>query len=210
MADPTSSTPTVPDGPGITADDVYAEAVSRYGEDKVGAQELGDTYESMQAMAKRMKRGVFYTPQPVAAFTTRFALESAIGQVGPEPGQLLSLTVCDPSCGCGIFLVEAARQLSYAYAQRLVGGEPSGDLMLAVMPRVVLECVFGVDIDLVSAELAKRALSIETVGSLTPAMLDRHIIAGNTLDGDSPPAMDDKTGPTGSTARPTVAAGRSA
>lgn len=195
MAGLTCSTPTAPDGPAVTADEVYAEAVARYGEDNVTGRELADTYESMLASAARKKGGVYYTPQPVAKMMTRFSIEVAIQRVGVDPNQLLRLIMLDPACGCGPFLVEAARQLSYAYAQRLLGGgEPSGDLMLAVMPRVVLECVFGVDIDPVAVELAKLAVSIETAGALTPSMLDRHIICGNALAGDSPPAMEERRG----------------
>lgn len=42
-------------------------------------------------------------------------------------------------------------------------------------------------------ELAKLALSLETAGALTPAMLDRHVVCADTLAGpDGPPAMEEK------------------
>lgn len=180
---------------GITAVTVLAEAAERYGEDNVGPQELADTYESMQAIAARKAKGVYYTPDPVARFMARFSLNLGVDRLGPEPEQVMRIIACDPACGTGILLAHAARQLSHAYASRIVGGEPSGDLMLAVMPRVILECVFGMDIDPVAAELARISLSRETAGALTPAMLERHIICGNPLEGASPPAMDDRQGP---------------
>src|SRR5262249_51913026 len=58
--------------------------------------------------------------------------------------------------------------------------------------RVILTCIFGIDIDPVAVDLAKLALSLETAGAITPSMLDRHIICGNTLAGVTPPAMDDR------------------
>lgn len=180
-------------GSGITAEIVYQRAVAQY--ENVGAEELGIVYQEMLQEGQRSKRkdqGSYYTPDPLAAWTAKAALGQAIAQVGPEPEQVMRVIALDPSCGAGIFLVHAARQLSIAYAARLSGGEPSGDLVLAVMPRVVLNCVFGVDIDPVAADLAKLSLSLETAGAITPVMLDRHIICGNVLDGDSPPAMEER------------------
>lgn len=181
---------------GITAEKVLAEAVAKYGEDNVGAEELGEVYEAMQAGAARAEGGVWYTPEPVAQFMTAFSLEIALKQVGPEAHQVFRVTALDPACGCGIFLVKAARFLSIHYAARLVGGEPSGDLVLAVMPTVILNCVFGVDIDPVSAELARIALWLETARTLPAAALERHVIAGDTLAGASPPALDERRGRT--------------
>lgn len=180
----------------ITAAQVLAEATERYG-DELTAQQLADTYESMQAVAVRKAKGVYYTPDPIAQFVGRFSLSIATTrQIGPAPVDVLRIVACDPACGTGIMLVHAARQLGIEYATRLVGGEPSGDLVFAVLPTIILTCVFGMDIDPVAAELARHALSWETAGAVTPAMLERHIICGNPLDGDSPPAMDDRTGPT--------------
>lgn len=178
----------------ITADEVYAEAVERYGAENITVTELTDTYESMQAMAARKKTGVWYTPQQVAEFMSRFSLELGLRQVGPDAHHVLNVIACDPACGCGPFLVEAARYLATQYAGRLVGANPSEALVEAVLPKVILECVFGVDIDPTSVELAKLALSIETGGVLSPAALDRHVICGNALEGDAPPAMEDKRG----------------
>lgn len=177
---------------GITADIVYQRAITEY--EDVGAEQLGTVYQQMLEEAdpaRRKSQGSYYTPEPLAAWLCRFVAEVGLDKIGPEPEQVMRIAAIDPSCGSGIFLVHAARVLSYEYARRLVNGEPSGDLMLAVMPRVVLNCVFGVDIDPVAADLARLAVSLETCGAITPAMLDRHIICGNVLAGDSPPAMEE-------------------
>ena len=179
---------------GVTAAQVYAAAVEEYGEDNVGAGELGAVYEAMQGATEKKRRGVFYTPDPLASPMSRLAVEIVgLRQIGPEPEQVMRVVALDPACGCGIFLVHAARQLSAEYARRLIGGDPSGDLILAVMPRVILNCVFGIELDPVAVELARLAVSLETVGAITPAMLDQHIICGDTLAGAFPPALADRS-----------------
>jgi hypothetical protein len=44
----------------------------------------------------------------------------------------------------------------------------------------------------VAVELARVAVCLETGGTIPPHALLRHIICGNPLDGDSPPAMEDR------------------
>jgi hypothetical protein len=184
----------VPESPApITADQVYAEDVSRHGEDNVTAYTLSETYESMLSMAARKRGGIWYTPQPVTQWMSSFSLRLGLRQVSPEPDQVLRIVAYDPACGCGVFLIEAAQLLARAYAERLVGGEPSPAMVLAVLPTVILRCVFGKDIDPVAVELARRALSLETGGMVTPDMLARHVVCGNSLEGPlGPPAMEER------------------
>lgn len=176
----------------ITAADVMREVAERYGDD-FGPQQVADTYESMQAAAARKKGGVYYTPQPVAAFLSRFSLDIALtNQVGPKADQVLRIVALDPACGTGIILVEAAQYLATQYAGRLVGQNPTQELVDAVLPTVVLSCVFGIELDPVAAELTRICVSRTTGGLLTPAQLERHIVAGDTLAGVMPPALEER------------------
>jgi hypothetical protein len=175
----------------VTAAEVLAEAASRYGE-ALDAEHLGETYQSMISMAERSAGGVFYTPEPVARAMTTFALEQAIRQDGSgDPQRILRIVACDPSCGCGVFLA-AARLLATHYAGRPFGRQPSAAQVFAVMPTVVMWCIFGIDIDPVAVELARVAVSIETGSTIPSDTLLRHIVCGNPLDGDSPPAMEER------------------
>ena len=176
----------------ITAQEVYEKAAVKH--ERVTAHELGVTYEAMLSAAARKKGGVTYTPEALAVPVAHIALEKALAQAGPTADDLLKLVVCDPACGAGIFLVVAARRLSREYAQRLCGEDPDDEKAAAVLPFVILRCIHGVDIDPVAVDLARLALSLETGGLLPPAALERHVIAGNTLAGDSPPAMEDRLG----------------
>lgn len=176
----------------LTAERVYQEATARY--EHVGAEELGIVYQEMMAGDERLARGSYYTPDGVAGWMNKFSLGLALRQVGPAAEHVLQVVALDPACGAGIFLVHAARFLAHAYASRLVDGEPSGDLMLAVLPRVILECVYGVDLDPIAVDLARLAVSLETAGALTPAMLSRHIVCDSVLEGPDhvPPALADR------------------
>lgn len=174
----------------VTVEDVYQEALCDF--DTVGAQELGVTYERLINPGQRRDQGTYYTPDELAHFLAQFSMDLGLNQVGPEPAQVLRIVALDPACGAGVLLVHAARLLSHAYATRLLNGrEPSGDLILAVLPRVILECVFGVDADPVAAGLARLSLSLETAGALTPAMLEQHVVCDSVLEGPGhlPPAL---------------------
>src|SRR5207245_5451897 len=139
---------------------------------------------SMIAMAERNAGGVFYTPKPVARAMTTFALEQAISQDGSgDPQRILRIVVCDPSCGCGVFLAAAAQLLATHYAGRLFGRQPSAAQVFAVMPTVVMWCIFGIDIDPVAVELARVAVCLETGGTIPPDALLRHPVRGHRLDG---------------------------
>lgn len=190
----------------ITAAAVIREVMERYG-DEWDAQNVADTYESMQAMAARRKAGVWYTPQPVVDFMTRFAFDIGMRRIGPRPVDIFALVAIDPCCGTGPYLIQAARFLATQYAGRLVGGSPSGDLVYAVMPTVVLNCVFGVDIDPVAAELARICLAREMGDVLTPDQLARHVAQGDTLQDQMPPALVDRLALSGGAAPTGGAAG---
>jgi MmeI, DNA-methyltransferase domain len=196
----------------ITAHAVYEAACARY--EHVGAEQLGTVYQGMLDPKRRDTDGIFYTPEPLAQFTNRLALTKAIEQVGPGPDQLLRVVVCDPACGVGIFLVTAARQLSVDYAARLAGGDPDPTLVWAVMPTVILACIYGIEIDPVAVELARLSLSLATGRLLPDYALTDHVVCANTLDGPKgPPAMERRSnlravdvGPIGADRPPRAAA----
>src|SRR5690606_26978055 len=105
---------------------------------------------------------------------------------------LLSVTVCDPACGSGHFLVAAARRIARRIAQIRSGeDEPSPDLVRHAMREVVSRCIYGVDINEMAAELAKVSLWLESVEPGRPlAFLDANIRVGNALLGATPALVD--------------------
>lgn len=181
--------------PAVTAAQVWSEARKQH--DRVRVYELADTYQQLMTKQHRDKHEAFYTPEPVARWMSTFSLDVAldrqIGQIGPEPEQVWRIIALDPACGCGVFLVEAARKIGLAYAQRATGLDtPPGEIVTAGTITAIETCVFGIDIDPVAVELTRLALWLEADGLVDPDYLDRAVICGDALNQDSPPAMEER------------------
>ncbi|MBN3931732.1 N-6 DNA methylase [Streptomyces verrucosisporus] len=108
-------------------------------------------------------------------------------------GELLSLTVCDPACGSGHFLVASARRIAKRVASvRERNPEPTVDAVRHALHEVVARCVYGVDLNPMAVELAKVSLWLE---ALEPGkalgFLDAHVKHGNGLIGATPKLLAD-------------------
>jgi hypothetical protein len=106
---------------------------------------------------------------------------------------LLSVTVCDPACGSGHFLVAAARRIAKRLAAvREHNPEPTLDALRTALRDVVTHCIYGVDINPMAVELAKVSLWLEALEPGKPlGFLDARIKCGNALIG-APPALIDR------------------
>ncbi|WP_328862026.1 Eco57I restriction-modification methylase domain-containing protein [Streptomyces sp. NBC_00306] len=158
----------------------------------------------------RKKTGSYYTPTPL----TETLLDSTLNPViddavkrgeqrasaegRPDPAdtiveELLSLTVCDPACGSGHFLVAAARRIAKRVAAvRERNPEPTDGAVRHAMHQVVERCVYGVDLNPMAVELAKVSLWLEAMEPGRPlGFLDAHIKHGNGLIGATPALMRD-------------------
>jgi hypothetical protein len=103
---------------------------------------------------------------------------------------LLTVTVCDPSCGSGSLLVAAARRIARRVAQAREGDQSPGALRRA-MRDVVGNCVYGVDVSAEAVEQAKDRLRLAAgVPGMTPPFLDGRIRQGNALIGASPDLIE--------------------
>jgi hypothetical protein len=135
----------------------------------------------VSARDTRKRAGSFYTDARLAAATVRRTIAPlCFGPSGAprSPEEILDLRICDPACGCGVFLVEALHFLTDAL-------RPSLNLPEAVLKRRVAErCLFGVDLDPLAAELARITLWLE-VGddAASPAEVGRNIRTGNAIVG---------------------------
>ena len=107
--------------------------------------------------------------------------------------ELLSLTVCDPACGSGHFLVAAARRIAKRVAAvRERNPEPTVEAVRHALREVVAHCIYGVDINPMAVELAKVSLWLEALEPGKPlSFLDAHIKCGNALIGATPALIDD-------------------
>ena len=103
---------------------------------------------------------------------------------------LLSVTVCDPACGSGHFLVAAARRIAKRVAAvREHNPEPTLESLRTALRDVITRCVYGVDVNPMAVELAKVCLWLEALDPGKPlSFLDAHIKCGNALIGATPNA----------------------
>ncbi|MFF5183446.1 Eco57I restriction-modification methylase domain-containing protein [Streptomyces sp. NPDC000345] len=158
----------------------------------------------------RKKTGSYYTPTaltealldstltPVIDEAVRRGERRAQDEGHSDPadtivGELLSLTVCDPACGSGHFLVAAARRIAKRVASvRERNPEPTVEAVRHALHEVVARCVYGVDLNPMAVELAKVSLWLEAMEPGRPlGFLDAHIRHGNGLIGATPALMRD-------------------
>lgn len=175
----------------------------------LGAEELGSVYEallefmpnvgedgvtfslSVQGGNARKTTGSYYTSKVLVDTVLQASLEPllirAMESDNPEAA-LLALTVCDPACGSGHFLVGAARRIARQLAIVRTGDpEPTQEAMQEALRDVIGRCIYGVDLNDLAAELAKIGLWLEALTPGKPlAFLDNHIKVGNGLLGTTP------------------------
>ncbi|WP_327343115.1 Eco57I restriction-modification methylase domain-containing protein [Streptomyces europaeiscabiei] len=158
----------------------------------------------------RKKTGSYYTPSPltetlldstlnpviedaVIRGEQRASTEGRVDLADTIVEELLSLTVCDPACGSGHFLVGAARRIAKRVAAvRERNPEPTEKAVRHALHEVVARCVYGVDLNPMAVELAKVSLWLEAMEPGRPlGFLDSHIKHGNGLIGATPAVMRD-------------------
>jgi hypothetical protein len=101
-----------------------------------------------------------------------------------DPAALLSVTVLDPACGSGHFLLAAARRIARRIARVRAGGVASPADYGHALRDVARSCLFGLDRNPMAVELTKVALWIETVEPGKPlGFLDANIRCGDALLG---------------------------
>lgn len=114
-------------------------------------------------------------------------LDQAMTADDPETA-ILALTVVDPACGSGHFLIAAAHRIAKRLATVRTGeGEPPPEATRAALRDVVGRCLYGVDLNPMAVELCKVALWMEAQEPGRPlSFLDHHVKVGNALLGATP------------------------
>jgi len=144
----------------------------------VDPEMLGKVFESLMAEDERAASGSFYTPREIVGVLTDRAIREWLGDGGLP--RLETITVLDPACGSGAFLLSALTTIERI--TRELGGEPSRQSIVErslfgvdVKPEAVRLCELRLWLAIVSAE----NVSIENVRPLPN--LDRNIMQGNSL-----------------------------
>lgn len=176
----------------------------------MGPEELGSVYESLLELTplildngrrfnfaehaearghERKLTGSYYTPDPLVQQLLDTALEPVVQQriaANPDNAEqaILEISVIDPACGSGHFLLAAARRLAGHLARLRAGGTPSDEDYRHALRDIVTHCIYGIDRNAVTLELARVALWLEAFTPDKPlGFLDHHLICGDALLG---------------------------
>lgn len=152
--------------------------------------------EGATAGHARKLTGSYYTPDSLVQELIQSALEPVIKQrLEENPANpreaLLSISVCDPACGSGHFLLAAARRLAAELARIEAGADqPTEADYRHALRQVVRHCIYGVDMNPLAVELCRTALWLEAIEPGKPlGFLDAHIQLGNSLVGVLDPQL---------------------
>jgi N-6 DNA Methylase len=172
-------------------------------------EELGSVYESLLELTPRINgdgrrflfaeggeakgharktSGSYYTPDSLVQALLDSALDPVLDRVEAEANDpaaaLLSVSVLDPACGSGHFLLAAARRIAARLARARAGGVAAPADFRHALRDVARACIHGVDRNPMAVELTKVALWIETVDPGKPlGFLDANIRCGDSLLG---------------------------
>ncbi len=174
-------------------------------------EELGSVYESLLELVpivdletrkftfnldiargkgnKRKSTGSYYTPNSLVQLLLKITLdpllETAESFNPSDPvDAILDLTIIDPACGSGHFLLGAAHRVAGCIMYHRSTGSYSQEEYQHALREVVNKCVYGVDCNPMAVELCKVALWIETLEPGKPlSFLDAKIRCGNSLIG---------------------------
>lgn len=162
---------------------IYTEGKWRFG---FLSQETGETTKGNE----RKKSGSYYTPDSLVQELIKSALEPVIAEKlksnpqDPEAA-LLSMSVVDPACGSGHFLLAAARRIALELIRvRFPDGSDQPEDYRLALHEVISNCIFGVDRNPMALELARTALWLEGFAEGQPlSFVDHHLQCGDALLG---------------------------
>ena len=137
---------------------------------------------------QRKTTGSYYTPDSLVQTLLDTALDPVLDKTEAEADDpakaLLKLSIIDPACGSGHFLLGAAGRIATRLARIRAEGTPSLADFRHALREVARCCVHGVDRNPMAVELTKVALWIETVDPGLPlGFFDAQIRCGDALLG---------------------------
>lgn len=153
-----------------------------------------EAVEMVAKQAKRKQQGIYYTPKYIVDYIVEQTLGRLLDERGHDPEFVENLTVLDPACGSGSFLIAAYQRLLEFYAEvRQVAPE---HLDQDTRIDILLRHIYGVDLDPQAVEIARLNLLLKALKSpqLLPE-LDNNIVRGNSLIGGDAETLEGYFGP---------------
>lgn len=133
----------------------------------------------------RKAGGVYYTPQ----YIVDYIVKQTVGKLihGKTPKEVSKLKIVDPACGSGSFLIGAYSYLltwhkdHYTNNGKIVKDKkdntltPEGNLTTAEKKRILLNNIYGVDIDTNAVEVTKLSLLLRCMEGETSASISHQL-----------------------------------
>lgn len=133
----------------------------------------------------RKAGGVYYTPQ----YVVEYIVQNTVGKLidGKTPKEISKIKIVDPACGSGSFLIGAYQYLLdwhknyYSDNGKPSKGKkdnpltPEGNLTTGEKKRILLNNIFGVDIDVNAVEVTKLSLLLKCMEGETQASISHQL-----------------------------------
>lgn len=133
----------------------------------------------------RKAGGVYYTPQ----YVVEYIVKNTVGKLieNKTPKEISKIKIVDPACGSGSFLLGAYQYLLdwhknyYTSNGKISKGNkgnpltPEGNLATAEKKRILLNNIFGVDIDVNAVEVTKLSLLLKCMEGETQASINNQL-----------------------------------
>ena len=171
----------------------------------LGVEILGNVYEQFLGKVIRLTAGhqakvetkpevkkaggVYYTPQ----YIVEYIVENTVGKLiaGKTPEEIAHIKILDPACGSGSFLIGAYTYLLRYHLDWYVNNKPKKHkeavfqvkenewyLTTAEKKRILLNNIFGVDIDSQAVEVTKLSLLLKVLEHESRESIDQQMKLG--------------------------------
>jgi hypothetical protein len=183
----------------------------------LGVEILGNVYEQFLGKVIRLTAGhqakvetkpevkkaggVYYTPQYIVDYIVKNTVGKLVEGKGKTPEEIAAIKILDPACGSGSFLIGAYTYLLRYHLDWYVNNEPKKHkdavfqvrenewyLTTAEKKRILLNNIFGVDIDPQAVEVTKLSLLLRVLENESRESIDQQVKLG--LEGVLPNLVD--------------------
>ncbi|MCK4398557.1 MAG: N-6 DNA methylase, partial [Methanophagales archaeon] len=173
----------------------------------LGVEILGNVYEQFLGKVIRLTAGhqakvetkpevkkaggVYYTPQYIVDYIVKNTVGKLVEGNGKTPEEIAAIKILDPACGSGSFLIGAYTYLLRYHLDWYLNNKPKQHkdavfqvrenewyLTTAEKKRILLNNIFGVDIDPQAVEVTKLSLLLKVLEHESRESIDQQVKLG--------------------------------